>query len=150
MLDFLGTICQGGAENTLLESICQGFFRKKYHLFFWLVFGGKLEGRFKICYKQILNHVANFFNLYFQIFLTQFQEKCNTFFQFLLHYFLLSVKKKITLILLDFFNHFDIIYIRITENALKNIGRGRGDNLNFGYENKNDIKELEKFTLYKM
>ena len=31
----------GDAENTLSESICQGFFRKKYHLFFWLVFAEK-------------------------------------------------------------------------------------------------------------
>ena len=53
--------------------------------------------------KQILNHVAFFCNTFFQIFLTRFQEKCKTFFRFSLHEFSLSVKKKITLILLKFF-----------------------------------------------
>ena len=74
--------------------------------------------------KQILNHVAFFCNTFFEIFLTRFQEKCKTFFHISLHEFLLSVKKKITLILLDFSNHFDNIDIKDYRERLKKYWSG--------------------------
>ena len=46
--------------------------------------------------KQILNHVANFFNFYFHIFLTRFQENCKTFFHIFLTRFLKKCKKFLT------------------------------------------------------
>ena len=74
--------------------------------------------------KQILNQERIFCNTFFQIFLTRFQEKCKTFFHISLHEFLLSVKKKITLILLDFSNHFDNIDIKDYRERLKKYWSG--------------------------
>ena len=99
------------------------FFSKKIPLIF-LVSLCEFGGRGLKFDKQILNHVGFFCNTFFQIFLTRFQEKCKTFFQFLLHYFLLSVKKKITLILLDFSNHFDNIDIKDYRERLKKYWSG--------------------------
>ena len=97
------------------------FFSKKDRLILLLGLGGKLEGRFKICYKQILNHVANFCNLYFQISLPHFQANCKTFFHILLHYFLLSVKKKITVNFAKIYcNHFDFCYYKYIEGKQLN------------------------------
>ena len=101
-------------------------------------------------FYHIAGLLSNFFSIIFHASLTQSLSKVKKNFLLQQHHFLQSVKEKITLILLVICNHFAIINIRITENALKNIGRGRGDNLNFGYENKNDIKELEKSLLYKL
>ena len=87
------------------------FFSKKILLIF---FGWSFwkRGRGLKFDKQILNHVSIFCNNYFQIFLTRFQEKCNTFFRFSLHEFSLSVKKNFTVILLEFHCGFDTINIR--------------------------------------
>ena len=84
-------------------------FSKKITWIFLLGLGGKLEGRFKICYKQILNHVEFFCNSFFHIFLTYFLKKCNTFFQIFLTYFLKKCKK--------FFNFFTLkCCINVTYN----------------------------------
>ena len=111
----------GGRRKYTIGKHLSRFFSKKDRLILLLGLGGKLEGRFKICYKQILNHVANFCNLYFQIFLPQFQGKCNTFFHILLHYFLLSVKEKITVNFSNFYcNHFDFCYYKYIEGKQLN------------------------------
>ena len=97
------------------------FFSKKDRLILLLGLGGKLEGRFKICYKQILNQERIFCNTFFQIFLTRFQEKCNTFFRFSLHEFSLSVKEKITVNFSNFYcNHFDFCYYKYIEGKQLN------------------------------
>ena len=83
-------------------------------------------------FYQIRGLLSRFFSIIFHASLTQSLLNVKKNFSLQQHHFLQSVKEKITLILLVFFNHFAIINIRITENALKNIGRGRGDNLNLG------------------
>jgi len=54
-------------------------FSKKDLLGFWLGLIWKLGAWFKICYKQILNHVAILCNLFFEIFLHDFEENVKKF-----------------------------------------------------------------------
>mgnify|MGYP003114526072 CR=1 FL=1 len=85
-----------------------------FFLILCLGFGGlRIEAWFKICYKQILNHVAFFCNTFFQISLHEFLDFVNTFFQFLLHEFLLFVKENFTVFLLEFHCGFDTINILV-------------------------------------
>jgi hypothetical protein len=71
-------------QKYTIENHLSRFFSKKY-TFIFLVSLCEFGGRGLKFDKQILNQERIFCNTFFQIFLTRFQEKCKTFFQFLLH-----------------------------------------------------------------